>query len=182
MHCCSLSLRLPSPFPLRMMLMQSLELGIPVDEEAQNVFESIQFFAVPGHPIPLSPFPPSVWMLTNHMCPMSPLPPSVWTLTNHIVCLLHVERVDDLYAFQYQPDYDSDVDGWNLYNPRLEYHRFGVPSDKWELTPDNHDYQVLSQGADKDTYGDRSQNSPNKPQLDRNVHIIGVDLLVCPVC
>eukprot|EP00035_Acanthoeca_spectabilis_P023972 m.451804 g.451804 ORF g.451804 m.451804 type:complete len:782 (-) comp20213_c0_seq1:177-2522(-) len=51
-------------------------------------------------------------------------------------------KLDELYAFQYLPDYFSEVDGWKFYNPEAEYARFGVPNDKWVLSPVNFNYEV----------------------------------------
>eukprot|EP00041_Stephanoeca_diplocostata_P036004 m.1294940 g.1294940 ORF g.1294940 m.1294940 type:complete len:210 (+) comp24789_c2_seq22:242-871(+) len=52
------------------------------------------------------------------------------------------EKLEDLYAFQYQPDYDSDVDGWKFYDVEAEYGRFRVPNDKWVLSRVNFKYEL----------------------------------------
>eukprot|EP00038_Savillea_parva_P000911 m.99883 g.99883 ORF g.99883 m.99883 type:complete len:823 (-) comp10322_c0_seq1:319-2787(-) len=51
-------------------------------------------------------------------------------------------KTEELYAFQYLPDYFSEVDGWKFYNPEDEYARFGVPNDKWVLSSVNFNYEV----------------------------------------
>lgn len=30
-----------------------------------------------------------------------------------------VEKLEDLYAFSYKPDYDSDIDGWSFYSAEV---------------------------------------------------------------
>ena len=51
-------------------------------------------------------------------------------------------KLEDLFAFSYQPNYDSNVDGWSFYSHEEEYARFGVPSDKWVLSATNSRYEL----------------------------------------
>lgn len=50
--------------------------------------------------------------------------------------------LEELYAFRYQPTYDSTIDGWNFYSPEREYARLGVPNAQWQMTKVNENYQV----------------------------------------
>eukprot|EP00039_Didymoeca_costata_P008766 m.115991 g.115991 ORF g.115991 m.115991 type:complete len:742 (+) comp14223_c0_seq3:109-2334(+) len=54
------------------------------------------------------------------------------------------QKLEDLYAFSYKPDYDSDIDGWSFYSAEAEYKRFGVPSESWVLTPVNARYETCA--------------------------------------
>lgn len=61
-----------------------------------------------------------------------------------LTCLNRVER---LYAFSYQPPpAEKQVNGWEIYDPRLEFKRMGIspkfPDRGWRLSDINKDYQV----------------------------------------
>jgi len=52
------------------------------------------------------------------------------------------DNLEDLYAFVYRPEYDSDVDGWKFYDVKAEFKRFGVPNEQWDATHVNSGYDV----------------------------------------
>ena len=52
------------------------------------------------------------------------------------------DNLEDLYAFVYRPEYDSDVDGWKVYDVKAEFKRFGVPNEQWDATHVNSGYDV----------------------------------------
>lgn len=50
--------------------------------------------------------------------------------------------MEQLDAFQPQPELKAPIDGWSLYNAAQEYERMGVPNENWQATLLNQEFEV----------------------------------------
>ena len=98
---------------------QVLEYIVPREVDAIHICESMKHFSFPG----TWACPPGAGAGAAANRRAAPRAVRVAAGTNQpdtAGSSVFAEKVEDLYAFQYRPDYDSEIDGWQFYDAQTE--------------------------------------------------------------